>query len=170
MTLNSRRIKAGKVIAIAVLIGSVLVGCASQTAPVQNPSLAGGECNIFLYRPSSPSPVGVAEVPFVYLNGERAGRLAKGRFLHFRVPPGEHKVEIRASFMTVLPFYSLGKIGLLVQEGEEIYLRFVADVDEAHKFGPAPPMTTFLRVSPERGLEEMKPMLEREHGLKVRNR
>jgi hypothetical protein len=111
---------------------------------------------VHLYRPPSPSIVGIAEVPFVYLDGRKVARLSKGCVLILPVSPGPHEVSLRASFMTAIPTYSLGKVGFDAGRQEEIFLRFIADVDKAHEFGPMPPMTTFLRVREDVGREQSR--------------
>jgi hypothetical protein len=124
----------------------VVSGCAARSSSsgwVPSSEPAG---HIHLYRPASRSIVGVAEVPFVYLDGVQVARLRKGCVFVLPVAAGTHRVELRASFMTFIPTYDLGRMETEVGPGDTVFLRFIADVDEAHTFGPTPPRTTFVRV------------------------
>lgn len=133
----------------AVVLAVLLSACAASRDPGATAPLSPPHGRIFVYRPDSPSIVGMAEVPFVYLDDRRRGRLCKGCFLKLPVEPGRHRVTIRASFMTAIPFYKLGELEVDVGGEQDVFLRYVANVDQAHKFGPYPPVTTFLIVPPE---------------------
>lgn len=119
---------------------------------------------IFIYRPNSPSIVGIAEIPFVYLDDQKVGRLCKGCYFKITAQPGHHTVKIRASFLTAIPFYELGKLDITTLGEEEIFVRYIANVDQAHKFGPQPPITTFLRVPIDIGQQEIQKASEIKSG------
>jgi hypothetical protein len=132
----------GRSLLLMVLL--VILGCGGRSPGAAPFSESGG--HIHLYRPNSRSIVGIAETPFVYLDGVKVTRLRKGCVFVLPVAAGTHRVQLRASFMTFIPTYSLGRVDVEIGSGEVRFLRFIADVDEAHVFGPAPPVTTFVPV------------------------
>jgi hypothetical protein len=141
-----------------LLMLPVVTGCATR-APGSEGALSSEPAgHIHLYRPDSRSFVGVAEVPFVYLDGALVTRLRKGCVFVLPVAVGAHSVEVRASFLTFIPTYNLGRMETEIGEGDSVFLRFIADVDQALEFGPAPPMTTFVRVSEGVGRRETASM------------
>jgi hypothetical protein len=148
--------------ALAACIGAsallMLGGCAPRLPGLDSAPALESAGHIHLYRPSSRSIVGVAEVPFVYLDGVRVARLRKGCVFVLPVPAGTHRVALRASFMTFIPTYNLGGMDTDILAGETVFLRFIADVDEAFAFRSAPPMTSFVRVPEGVGREETRAM------------
>lgn len=53
-----------------------------------------------------------------------------------------------------MPFLTLQRCRIF--QNEEIFLRYSANVDQDHTFGPYPPVTTFVRVPPEIGRKEIQ--------------
>lgn len=132
---------------LATLVMLSCAACSSRmTIHPAGSSAAEGYGSVYLFRPDTPSIVGIAEVPFVYLDDAFIGRLDKGCLMRIPVSPGNHSIRLRASFLTAIPFYSLGELALEIKESEELYVLFSADVDQAHKLGPYPPVTRFMPV------------------------
>ncbi len=114
---------------------------------------------IYIFRPDTPSIIGIAEVPFVYHNGVKIGRLNKGCFLEIPAYVGINNIEIRASFLTFIPFYSLGKKEIEMSQNDEVFILFSANVDRAHKLGPYPPATLFYFVDKDLFLKYKKELI-----------
>lgn len=134
----------------ACLATLAMLSCAARSTRMTihppDGSAAEGYGSVCLFRPDTPSIVGIAEVPFVYLDEVLIGRLDKGCLMRIPLSPGNHSIRLRASFLTAVPSYTLGELALEIKESEELYVLFSANIDQAHKLGPYPPATLFMPV------------------------
>lgn len=140
--------------AVTVIFAAIMVSsCASRPDVLPEAPGSREQASVVLFRPDTPSIVGIAEVPFVYLDGRRIGRLPKGRVIKIFLPSGSHEIELRSSFLRIIPFYRLGRKALTVNSSREQYILFQANTDTAHEFGQTPPLTVFTVVEKDQFLQ-----------------
>jgi hypothetical protein len=71
-----------------------------------------------------------------------------------------HTIKIVGRFLTAMPAYKLAQQAVYAEPGEEIHLRYVANVDAAQAFAPHPPITRFERVDTAAGRGDIEKVRE----------
>lgn len=116
------------VCAFTILI--ILNACQTASAP-QDPSLAlDNAALIYIYRTQRSFHSLNPEKPYFYIDGEHVANLGTGQTAQRLVPPGQHRISVRGTFMFA-PAGEIGGIDIVTEVGKTYYIRY------SHDFGGA---------------------------------
>lgn len=136
-----------------------MTGCTAGGRDFQTVSeLKSGQAVIYVYRPHTMDFIADPDVPIVYLNDERVGRIRINGHFSMNVDAGTHNVTVRSSMLGI-PIVKVGEIQLEAEPSHSYYMRLVSKFQVLGPFpisGKAPQGFEFVEVSEDVGLSEIQ--------------
>ena len=105
-------------------IAVLLIGCASRGPAFEAAAPPSSEqALVYVYRPYTSFHIGNPDIPILYLDEQKMGRIAINGYLAIYVDVGAHSIDVKASVLG-LPTYSLGQVRFDAAPGQTYYVRY----------------------------------------------
>jgi hypothetical protein len=129
---------------LAMIVAVSLAGCASQQAPVSAPPQSlttENSASVVVYRPSTSFHRFNPELPYLYVNDQRVGKLAIGSALTVRIPAGDNALAVKESVL-FMPAYESHRLTLKAEAGKTYFVRYAREFGGVLPVGGAQVLST----------------------------
>lgn len=99
---------------------------AASAAPAPETKSETAACPVQVYRMKTSFNRVNPELPYVFADDQKIGRLGVGKTLCLKLAPGKHVVAIKEAFM-FMPGPTSGTVEVEVLEGKSIYVRYAKE-------------------------------------------